>query len=110
MGLVRSNKKKNWENADRPLEDFLPEKMVKAEDFEKKQLESVTFDTSIRITNHLKNKLQALIIMGYTSTIKESIDLVFQNYRDDLDASEKKNLDFQIKNLEQRDARLKNKK
>lgn len=109
MGLVRSNKKKNWENADRPLQDFLPEKMVKAEDFEKKQLESVTFDTSIRITNHLKNKLQALIIMGYTSTIKESIDLVFQNYRDDLDSSEKKNLDFQIKNLEQRDARLKNK-
>lgn len=108
MGLVRSNKHKNWENADRPLSDFRPEKMLKAEDFEKKQPESVTFDTSIRITNHLKNKLQALILMGYTSTIKESIDLIFQNYRDDLDGSEKKNLDFQIKNLEQRDAKIKN--
>lgn len=33
-----------------------------------KSVSSVTFDTTLRIDNHLKNFMKAMVILGYSST------------------------------------------
>ena len=48
--------------------------------------------------------------LGYTASQKDAIDLLFQSFREQLDTDAKKELDFQVKTLERRDARIKNKK
>lgn len=109
--LKKTNKKSNWPNRDRPLTDFRPEKMAKVEDFEKpkKQLKEVTFNTNLKITNHARNMLQSLVTLGYTSTQKDAIELLYQAFTDQLDDDSKKELDMQYRTLEKRDTRLKNK-
>ncbi|MCO6528635.1 MAG: hypothetical protein J6565_07600 [Lactobacillus sp.] len=95
-------------NSNRSVTDFKPKKMMTMDDLaEEKATKSVTFDTSIRISNHLKNKLQAMIALGYTSTIKGAIALTFDAYYNNLSDSEKRDLDVQIKTFEKRDAKLK---
>lgn len=113
MGMLKkTNKKNNWPNRDRPLTDFRPEKMAKVEDFEKpkKQLKEVTFNTNLKITNHARNMLQSLVTLGYTSTQKDAIELLYQAFTDQLDDDSKKELDMQYRTLEKRDTRLKNKR
>lgn len=99
-------------NSNRTAKDLQPKNTASITDFEKQPAkknkpDTVTFDTSIRINNHIRNKLVALATLGYTSSQKDAIDLIFANYRDGLDADSKKELDLQIKTLERRDAKLK---
>lgn len=112
MGMLKNtNKKTNWPNSDRPLTDFRPEKMAKVEDFEqpKKKLKEVTFNTNLKLTNHSRNMLQSLVTLGYTSTQKDAIELLYQSFIDQLDDDSKKELDIQYRTLERRDARIKSK-
>jgi Holliday junction resolvasome RuvABC DNA-binding subunit len=101
MSLIKSN---------RTAKELQPEKTASVKDFENKPAKKateVTFNTNLKITNHSRNKLQALMTLGYTQSQKDAIDLLFQSYREQLDADSRKELDLQIKTLERRDARLK---
>ncbi|MDF7639968.1 DUF5388 domain-containing protein [Lactobacillus sp. ESL0791] len=101
MSLIKSN---------RNFKDLQPKKIASLDDLKEKKsskLNEVTFDTNLKITNHSRNKLQALMTLGYTASQKEAIDLLFQVFHDQLDADSKKELDFQIKTLEKRDIKLK---
>lgn len=71
--------------------------------------EKVTFNTNIKISNHTRNRLQALANLGYASSQKDAIDLIFSAYLDTLLDSEKKELELQIDVLERKDAKLKKK-
>lgn len=98
-------------NSNRMAKDFRPKKTASMEDLKNNDsAERITFDTNLKISNHSRNKLQALMSLGYTASQKDAIDLLFQSYREQLDTDAKKELDFQVKTLERRDARLKNKK
>lgn len=102
--LIKSN---------RTNQELQPNKTASINDFDKKLIkrsqksESVTFDTSIRINNHIRNKLVALANLGYAGSQKDVINLIFESFRDDLDQDSKKELDLQIKTLEKRDAKMK---
>ncbi|WP_278951921.1 DUF5388 domain-containing protein [Lactobacillus apis] len=102
--LIKSNKTN---------QELQPDKTASINDFDQKLVkrspksESVTFDTSIRINNHIRNKLVALSTLGYAGSQKDAIELVFENFRDELDQDSKKELDMQIKTLEKRDAKMK---
>lgn len=104
MGLIKSNK---------TAQDLQPAKTASVSDFDKIHIkkspknESVTFATSIRIDNHIRNKLVALSTLGYTGSQKDAIELLFENFRDELDQDSRKELDMQIKTLEKRDAKMK---
>lgn len=104
--LIKSNK---------TAEELRPEKMFKMEDLngpktKKATPKEVTFNTNLKITNHTRNKLQALMTLGYTSTQKDAVDLLYSSYREMLDPSEQKELDIQIKTLELRDVKLRSRK
>lgn len=101
--LIKSN---------RNIKDLQPKHTVSMDDLNKKPVatskpKAVTFDTNLKITNHSRNKLMALMTLGYTASQKEAVDLLFESFRDQLDADSRKELDFQIKTLERRDAKLK---
>lgn len=113
MGMLKNTNKKTpkWANSDRTLKDFRPEHMATIEDLEKTtKPKEVTFNTNLKITNHARNMLQSLMTLGYTSSQKDAIGLLYEAFRETLDNDSKKELDMQYKTLEKRDARLKNKK
>lgn len=100
-------------NSNKTNKELQPNKTASIRDFDDKLIkrspksESVTFDTSIRINNHIRNKLVALANLGYAGSQKDAINLIFESYRDELDQDSKKELDLQIKTLEKRDAKMK---
>lgn len=100
-------------NSNKTSQELQPNKTASIRDFDDKLIkrspksESVTFDTSIRINNHIRNKLVALANLGYAGSQKDAINLIFESYRDELDQDSKKELDLQIKTLEKRDAKMK---
>ncbi|MGM0260497.1 DUF5388 domain-containing protein [Enterococcus sp. AZ102] len=105
--LIRSNR---LENSGANLK---PKKKVTLSDLDEKakpiEIEKVTFNTNIKISNHTRNRLQALANLGYASSQKDAIDLIFSAYLDTLLDSEKKELELQIDVLERKDAKLKKK-
>ncbi len=98
MNLIKSN---------RNTKDLQPKNTASLEELQEKKPKTVTFDTNLKITNHARNKLMAMNVLGYTESQKDAIDLLFQSFREQLDADSRKEIDFQIKTLEKRDARLK---
>ena len=103
--LIRSNRNKK---------NITPKVIAKAEDFtpEKKlnvPATSVSFDTNLKISNHSRNKLQAIANLGYADSQKSALDLALQAFIDNLSSSEQKSFSLQTDTLEARDARLKNK-
>lgn len=114
MGMLNNTNKKakNWANNDRKLEDFQPDKMASIADLEKQPSAKsnpkvVTFNTNLKISNHARNMLQSLVTLGYTSTQKDGIELLYQTFFDTLADDQQKELDMQYKTLERRDARMK---
>lgn len=105
--LIRSNR---LENSGANLK---PKKKVTLNDLDEKikpvEIEKVTFNTNIKISNHTRNKLQALANLGYAGSQKDAIDLIFSAYLDTLLESEKKELELQIDVLERKDAKLRKK-
>lgn len=74
------------------------------------EVETVTFNTNIKISNHTRNKLQALANLGYSNSQKDAIDLLFTTFTETLLESEKKELSLQVNVLERKDARTKKSK
>lgn len=114
MGMLdnKNKKSRNWANNDRKLSDFQPDKMASIDDLEKKDTikskpKVVTFNTNLKISNHARNMLQSLVTLGYTSTQKDGIELLYQTFFDTLSDDQQKELDMQYKTLERRDARMK---
>ncbi|MDT7020104.1 DUF5388 domain-containing protein (plasmid) [Levilactobacillus namurensis] len=71
--------------------------------------DSVTFDTNLKINNHIRNKLQAMAVLGYSDNQKAAIEVALSVYIESLTSDERKELEFQIDSLEKRDVRVKNK-
>lgn len=107
--LVNSNRKRN-------NDDFQPKVTAKASDFDRsedqarKTVSSVTFDTNLKISNHSRNKLQAMASIGYSENQRTALDIALQTWYEALTVNEQKEFDLQVHTLEQRDVRMKNKK
>ncbi|WP_434108406.1 DUF5388 domain-containing protein [Levilactobacillus brevis] len=105
--LIRSNRN--------PIK---PDKQAEISDFSKSNKEtyppknrvaSVTFDTNLKINNHIRNKLQAMAVLGYSDNQKAAIEVALSVYIESLTSDERKELEFQIDSLEKRDVRVKSK-
>lgn len=97
--LIKSNK---------TAQELQPKKTASIKELTGKIVaKSVTFNTNLKISNHSRNKLQALMNLGYSASQKDAIDFLFENFKNQLSNSEKKELEFQLKVLEKRDAKLK---
>lgn len=104
--LIRSN---------RNNDEFKPKKMAKPSDFENdkfrstNQVTSVTFDTNLKISNHSRNKLQAMSNLGYADNQRLSLDVSLESFYESLTNEEQKEFELQLKILEKRDVKLRNK-
>lgn len=81
---------------------------VKPKDF--KNDDHVTFDTNLKISNHSRNKLQAMASIGYSENQRSAVDVALQAWYDTLTVNEQKEFDLQVHTLEQRDVKIKSKK
>lgn len=97
---------------------FKPQKSAKASDFDKNSnskqednsVTSVTFDTNLRINNHSRNRLQAMVLSGNAESQKDAINIALASYFEGLTNDQKKTIDTFTESLEKRDVRVKNKK
>lgn len=69
-----------------------------------KKVDSVTFDTTLRIDNHLKNFMKAMVILGDTATQQKALKKLQTSYFESITEEEQKTLEMQIKTLEKSDA------
>ncbi|MCK8607242.1 DUF5388 domain-containing protein [Apilactobacillus ozensis] len=109
--LVRSNR------------DIKPKNQASIEDFNKKQstkekqdinkndknVTSVTFNTNLKINNHIRNKLQAMALTGLAENQKDAIEIALAAYMESLTKNEREAVDLQANTLEARDVSKKNK-
>lgn len=72
----------------------------------------VTLQTSLRIDNHIKNQLQALVSTGYFESFKSFLENSLNDYINNLPEEEQKQLEYIIDKLELKDYEksIKNKK
>lgn len=89
------------------IDEFNDESLQKQQN---KQVSEVTFDTTLRMNNHLKNFMKALVILGYETTQQKALKKIQDSYMEQLDDDEQKTLKFQIATLEKSDALNSNKK
>ncbi|MCO6544089.1 MAG: DUF5388 domain-containing protein [Lactobacillus sp.] len=89
-----------------------PQKSVSINDFSEdiqnpknKQVSEVTFDTTLRMSNHLKNFMKAMVILGYAPTQQKALKKIQDSYIEQLGEDERKTLKFQIATLERSDAK-----
>ena len=75
-----------------------------------KNKDQVTFDTNLKISNHSRNKLQAMASIGYSENQRSAVDVALQAWYDTLTVNEQKEFDLQVHTLEQRDVKIKSKK
>lgn len=75
----------------------------------KQHNEYVTFDTNLKISNHSRNKLQAMASIGYSENQRTAVDVALQSWYDTLTINEQKEFDLQVHTLERRDVRIKRK-
>lgn len=61
-----------------------------------KNKDQVTFDTTLRMNNHLKNFMKALVILGYATTQQKALKKLQNSYMEQLDDDKQKALKFQI--------------
>lgn len=69
----------------------------------------VTYDSTVRMNNHLKNFLKAMVILGMSSSQQSAMETLEGTYRESLSDSERKTLAAQIETLEIADAVKNNK-
>lgn len=73
-------------------------------------IDSVTYSSSIRIDNHIKNQLQSMAIVGFADSQKDAIELLITNWRETLTDEQRRTLDSQAATLERKDLIKKSKK
>lgn len=64
---------------------------------------SVTEHVSVRIDNHIRNQLFALINLGQAEVLKDMIELILNSYLETLDEDTLKKFDSLVKIYEERD-------
>ena len=120
--LVRSNRNKS-KKIDRG-HDIKPENTFSLNEMEEKQLqenkkpqtpkknvvERVTFYANIRINNHIKNKLEALTMLGLAKSQKQAVEIALDYYLNSLPDDFKRKYKIAVKTLEDRDVLIKSKK
>lgn len=120
--LVRSNRNKS-KKIDRG-HDIKPENTFSLNELEEKQLqenkkpqtpkknvvERVTFYANIRINNHIKNKLEALTMLGLAKSQKQAVEIALDYYLNSLPDDFKRKYKIAVKTLEDRDVLIKSKK
>ena len=105
--LIRSNRNPIKPDKQAEISDFSnSNKGIKTP---QNQVASVTFDTNLKINNHIRNKLQAMAVLGYSDNQKAAIEVALSVYIESLTSDERKELEFQIDSLEKRDVRIKSK-
>lgn len=79
---------------------------------EEQKLPQVTLPVNIRVDNHIKNKLQALISLGYFDTYKGFVEASIDEYLNNLDDDENRKIEYIVNKLELKDYEksIKNKK
>ena len=107
--LIRSNRNQSHDT-------IKPAKVAKASDFDTDEqgntsnVTSITFDTNLKISNHARNKLQAMAMIGYSENQRLALDVAIQAFTEQLSSNEMKEFNLQVETLESRDVRLKSKK
>ncbi|MYV16442.1 DUF5388 domain-containing protein [Furfurilactobacillus milii] len=76
----------------------------------KSDVELVSYITSVRVDNHIKNQLQAMSIIGYATSQKDAIETMISAWRESQSPEQLRLFDAQVKTLEAKDVRLKSKK
>lgn len=69
----------------------------------------VTYDSTVRMNNHLKNFVKAMVILGMSSSQQSAMETLEETYRESLSDPERKTLAAQIETLEIADAVKSNK-
>ena len=111
-----SSKKKHDKLINRGHE-YHPSDPVTAEEIESpnklvssSKVDSVTYSSSIRVDNHIRNELQAMTILGFASSQREAIESLIQSWRESQPKESLRTLNAQIETLERKDIMLKQKK
>ena len=120
--LVRSNRNKS-KKIDRghdikpentfslnELEEKQPQENKKPQTTKKNVVERVTFYANIRINNHIKNKLEALTMLGLAKSQKQAVEIALDYYLNSLPDDFKRKYKIAVKTLEDRDVLVKSKK
>lgn len=77
-----------------------------SKDAEPKKVSKVTYDTTIRMNNHIKNFIKAMTILGMTRNQQEALETLERTYLESLSDAEQKTLTSIIETLEAKDARF----
>lgn len=75
-----------------------------------KNVDRVTFYANIRINNHIKNKLEALTMLGLAKSQKQGVEIALDYYLDSLSDEFKRKYEVAVKTLEDRDVLVKSKR
>lgn len=70
MGLLNHDMKKDERPEMKHGADFVVEKQVKREDIVQNS-EQVTYSTNVRVDNHVRNQLTALVNVGAANNVRE---------------------------------------
>lgn len=108
--LVRSNRNiqpKNQAN----ISDFDDKSKNKdGQKAKENNVTTVTFNTNLKMSNHTRNYLQSIALLGFAENQKSALDIAISAYLDSLTKEERDSIELQYKTLEKRDVNAKNKK
>lgn len=63
----------------------------------------VTLPATLRINNHIKNELQALVSMGHFDSFKDFLEISLNDYMNNLPDTEQKQVEYIVSKLELKD-------
>lgn len=112
--LLNSNRSK--QNTLKRGEPIKPTESMSIKDFDNftekvtSKIESVTYYANVRINNHIKNKAEALSIIGIANSQKDAIDRALDSFIEQLTDDEKRSYKNQLATLEEKDVKMKSKK
>ncbi|MBM7545001.1 DUF5388 domain-containing protein [Periweissella beninensis] len=66
-------------------------------------VDRVTFDTSVRMNNHIKNQLQAMTLIGAAKNQSEAIESLLVEWLNSIDSDTERMFKFQVEMLEKKD-------
>lgn len=85
------------------LEEKQPQKKKESQSPKNNVVERVTFYANIRINNHIKNKLEALTMLGLAKSQKQAVEIALDYYLNSLPDDFKRKYKIAVKTLEDRD-------
>ncbi|WP_208423042.1 DUF5388 domain-containing protein [Latilactobacillus fragifolii] len=112
MGSLLNSNRTRQNSLDRggriePAQPMSLSDLDKTNDKSSSKIESVTYYANVRINNHIKNKAEALSIIGIVKSQKEAIDRALDAFIDQLSEDEKRSYKNQVATLEEKDVKMK---